>query len=462
MGPFGQRLGHLHPETVKVEVVAVAVGGEQLAGEGGGLLPHRDRLHRQHIGAAGTAIRSVVQIAVEVGDAVAVAAPLAGEVKVAEHLIRLAGAGSIGKASRIEHHHGIALAAAGEIAVGQPWGEQPIRQATLHPLGQHRLRLLGQHGLIGLAALVLGLAQLPLAGKEGVAVEVSEHLLQIDLAFIEQSRPPEGRTDRLLLRYGFRAVVAGWRCGRGGGGSHSRRGGFGGLCPGLQPLAAAEARPEAFRRTVEETLAVIPAAGGLGFHQGIHEAQIGEGIASVNHLAPVGGPAIAMHEAGGEGGAAEDHGHVDAHLVEGTKVVLHEGGGLHQQAAHGDAISLMLLLGLNDRLDALLDAEIDHLVAIIGEDDIDEILADVMHVALHRGDQKLTLAVALLIALGILLFLHVGLKKSNRGFHRFGALQHEGQLHLAGAKQIAHHLHAIEQEGVDDLQRWIASESLSQ
>ena len=107
----------------------------------------------------------------------------------------------------------------------------------------------------------------------------------------------------------------------------------------------------------------------------------------------------------------------------------------------------MLLLGLDDRLAALLDAEVDHLVAVVGEDDVDKVLADVVHIALHGGDQKLALGRALPFNR-----LHVGLKLGHGRLHGFGALQHEGQLHLAGAEQVAHHLHAIEQEGVDDLQ----------
>ena len=43
-----------------------------------------------------------------------------------------------------------------------------------------------------------------------------------------------------------------------------------------------------------------------------------------------------------------------------------------------------------------------------------------------------------------------------------GGLEHEGQLHLAGAEQLAHHLHAVQQEGVDDVERLIALHRLRQ
>ena len=50
MGPLRQRLSHLHTKAVEIEVVAVAVGLEELFSEGTGRFTHGDRLHRQHIG----------------------------------------------------------------------------------------------------------------------------------------------------------------------------------------------------------------------------------------------------------------------------------------------------------------------------------------------------------------------------------------------------------------------------
>ena len=47
---------------------------------------------------------------------------------------------------------------------------------------------------------------------------------------------------------------------------------------------------------------------------------------------------------------------------------------------------------LEDRRDRLLDAEVDHRVAVVGQDDVDEVLADVVHVALDRGQHDRALA----------------------------------------------------------------------
>ena len=93
-----------------------------------------------------------------------------------------------------------------------------------------------------------------------------------------------------------------------------------------------------------------------------------------------------------------------------------------------------------------LDAEVVHLVAVVGEDDVDEVLADVVDVALHRGEHDAALAAGV----GLL---HVRLEVGDGGLHRLGRLQHERQLHLAGAEQLADDLHAGEQHVVDDGER---------
>ena len=114
-------------------------------------------------------------------------------------------------------------------------------------------------------------------------------------------------------------------------------------------------------------------------------------------------------------------------------------------------------LSFNDGFTALLDAEVDHLIAIIGEDNINKILANIVHIAFHRSNQKLPFARALTFDL-----FHVRLQLGHGRLHGFGTLEHKGQLHLPRAKQIAHHLHPIQQEGVDDVQGCVALKSLIQ
>ena len=80
--------------------------------------------------------------------------------------------------------------------------------------------------------------------------------------------------------------------------------------------------------------------------------------------------------------------------VELLEVVAHDQRGLHQQAAHADGVGLDLERLLDHLGDRHLDAEVVHLVAVVGEDDVDEVLADVVDVALHGGQHDAALAAA--------------------------------------------------------------------
>jgi len=65
------------------------------------------------------------------------------------------------------------------------------------------------------------------------------------------------------------------------------------------------------------------------------------------------------------------------------------------------------------------DAEVDHLVIIAGENDADDVLADVVHVALDGGEQHL--ALRLLVAGALLFLLHEGQEPGDRLLHHAGA-----------------------------------------
>ena len=90
-----------------------------------------------------------------------------------------------------------------------------------------------------------------------------------------------------------------------------------------------------------------------------------------------------------------------------------------------------------------LDPEVVDLVAVVGEDDVDEVLADVVDVALHGPEDDPAPAARL----GPL---HVRLEMGDGGLHRLGRAEHERQLHLAGAEQLADGAHPGEQHVVHD------------
>ena len=181
--------------------------------------------------------------------------------------------------------------------------------------------------------------------------------------------------------------------------------------------------------------------------QGVHQPQALEGVAGVADLALVDLVQVLLDVGAGQGGAAEDD---------------REVGGQPRWLS-SSRFSFMITVdftsrpdmpmtsarcscgGVQDRGDRLLDAEVDDVVAVVGQDDVDEVLADVVDVAADGGQHDGALA----LVVGLL---HVRLQVGHRGLHDLGGLQHERQLHLAGAEQLADDLHAVQQGVVDDVE----------
>ena len=188
-------------------------------------------------------------------------------------------------------------------------------------------------------------------------------------------------------------------------------------------------------------------AGLLQLHQAVHGAQPLEGVAAVEEATVVDLAQVALDVGARQGGATQEDREVgQVALVQLDQVLAHDQGGLHQEPAHPDGVGLVLLGGGDHLVDADLDAEVDDLVAVVGQDDVDQVLADVVHVALDGGQHHGALAA--LIGL-----LHEGLEEGDGRLHRLGRLQDEGKLHLAGGEALADDLHALEQHVVDDGQR---------
>ncbi len=99
----------------------------------------------------------------------------------------------------------------------------------------------------------------------------------------------------------------------------------------------------------------------------------------------------------------------------------------------------------------LLDAEVHYLIAVVAENDVHQVLADVVHVALDGGENHGSLLRALNL-------LHLGLQVGDCGLHHRGRVEHRGKLHLAGAKQVADGAHAVQQHVIDQLQRRVTSQ----
>ena len=114
-----------------------------------------------------------------------------------------------------------------------------------------------------------------------------------------------------------------------------------------------------------------------------------------------------------------------------AEVLLHDAHGLDEQARHADRVGTDFLEGIDDLTDGLLDAQVGHRVPIVGEDDVDEVFAYVMHITFDCGEDDPALGTGLGARL-----LHVRLEKSDGLLHHFRGLQHERQLHLPTAEQL--------------------------
>ena len=113
------------------------------------------------------------------------------------------------------------------------------------------------------------------------------------------------------------------------------------------------------------------------------------------------------------------------------------------------------LRALEDLLAGDHDAQVDDLVVVAGEHHADDVLADVVHVALDRGEQDLALRLDDLAGRdhrGLLGF-HERRQVGDGFLHHARGFDHLGQEHFARAEEIADHAHAVHQRAFDDEQR---------
>ena len=113
-----------------------------------------------------------------------------------------------------------------------------------------------------------------------------------------------------------------------------------------------------------------------------------------------------------------------------------------------DDVAVLLEGDVQDPVGRDHDAEVDHVVAVAAEDDADDVLADVVDVALHRREHDPRRRRALR-----LLGLHVRLEVRDGALHRARALDDLRQEHLPRAEEVADDLHPVHQRPLDDVER---------
>ncbi len=127
------------------------------------------------------------------------------------------------------------------------------------------------------------------------------------------------------------------------------------------------------------------------------------------------------------------------------------------QAGQADDVGLLGLGDFENLRRRHHDAEIDDFVIVALEHDADDVLADVMDVALDGGHHDLAVIRAFGGAAGGeafgLLFVHERHQVGNRLLHDARGFHHLRQEHLAGAEQVADDIHAVHQRAFDDVER---------
>ena len=157
-----------------------------------------------------------------------------------------------------------------------------------------------------------------------------------------------------------------------------------------------------------------------------------------------------VHAAGG--GAADEQGHIKALALHLARHETHFIQGRRDEARKADHIDLFALRRLQNLGGGNHHAKVDDLVIVAGEHHAHDVLADVMHIALHGGHENLACGGAPRAA-SSLLRLHIGHEHGHRLLHHTGGFHHLRQKHLAGPKEIADHIHARHQRAFDDVER---------
>ncbi len=256
-----------------------------------------------------------------------------------------------------------------------------------------------------------------------MGVEVRVDLVEVDL---DLAHAPE-------RRLGHRVVGRGGR-------AH-------GVVGGVELLGLVALRAEAWRAS-SRTLATS-AARALGLDDLVHHGQALEGVLAVEDAGLVdvlGVLAARVERAHAElavdRGAADQQRELEPLLVQLLDRQRHLLGGRDEQRGEADRGRVVLLGGVEDRADRDLLAEVDDRVAVVGEDRVDERLADVVDVAEDGREHDGALRVALELV-------EVLLELGDRALHDLGALEHEGEDQLAGAELVADLLHGRQQHVVE-------------
>ena len=183
--------------------------------------------------------------------------------------------------------------------------------------------------------------------------------------------------------------------------------------------------------------------------------QSGKSVVGVEHGIGILSPQVIFYILAGQGCAPADHRKLQALPLQILDHIFHFQRGLHQQPAQSDGIGFVLHRRFDDRIRRLLDPEVHYSVAIVGQNDVHQIFANIMNITLHRGYHDSSF-------LRSSLLLHLGLEISHSLLHHRRGIKHRRQLHLARTKKFAYRAHSVQQYCIDQIQRRVLPQCVFQ
>mmetsp|Transcript_15591 Transcript_15591/g.36733 ORF Transcript_15591/g.36733 Transcript_15591/m.36733 type:complete len:692 (-) Transcript_15591:781-2856(-) len=162
-----------------------------------------------------------------------------------------------------------------------------------------------------------------------------------------------------------------------------------------------------------------------------------------------------VHAGGGSAADEERHLHVAALHLLGDRHHLVERG--RDEPREPDHVRADLDGLVEDVLARAHDADVDDVVVVAAEHHPDNVLADVVHVALDRRHQHaarlLLQHVGVLGELARFLLLHERRQVRHGLLHHARRLDHLGKEHLSGSEEVADGVHALHERALDDVER---------
>src|SRR5688572_1861854 len=190
----------------------------------------------------------------------------------------------------------------------------------------------------------------------------------------------------------------------------------------------------------------------FGGEQALHRGDAARGVRDIYHRAGIVRRDLDRGVGARGGGTADQQRHVESVTLHFARHVRHFLERRRDQTRQPDGIGLLPLRGVDDGLRGDHHAEVEDLVVVALQDDRDDVLADVVHVALYRRHDHAPFGTRDLPGSGLLGF-DVRDEVAHSLLHDARRFHHLRQEHLACAEQVADDVHAVHQRSLDDFDR---------